>query len=182
MIRAMGKILYSRLETDRLLEKIQYVSDFKAQSLLKHGKRADRYRFKNTKRVSLQGTMVVVYRPVSFCSVHRLGSTCHKCKSSIVVHGKPNIWQLLPWNVWKYIQGLNKDYLNILLVARRKSVVAFPQLPRTERGNPCHCDWIGKKLRTKKATTKKTEKTANDNQLQNSAYTCLSGKCTSTTQ
>ena len=96
MIRAMGKILYSRLETDRLLEKIQYVSDFKAHSLLKHGKRADRYRFKNTKHVSLQGTMVVAYRPVSFCSVHRSGSTCHKCKSSIVVHGKPNIWQLLP--------------------------------------------------------------------------------------
>ena len=131
-----------------------------SHSLLKHGKRADRYRFKNTKRVSLQGTMVVAYRPVSFCSVHvhLSGSTCLKCKSSIVVHGKPNIWRLLPWNVWKYIQGLNKDYLNILLVARRESVVAFPQLPTSERENPCHCDWIGEKLRKKSNNQKKKKK------------------------
>lgn len=44
--------------------------------------------------------------------------------------------------------------------------------------------WLDREeiAKKKKATTKKTEKTANDNQLQNSAYTCLSGKCTSTTQ
>lgn len=44
----MEKIPLSRLETVSLLEKIEYTSDFNAHSLLKYGKRADRYRFKNT--------------------------------------------------------------------------------------------------------------------------------------
>ena len=52
---------FSRLETVSLLEKIEHTSDSNAHSLLKHGKRADRYRLKNTKRVSLLGTMVVAY-------------------------------------------------------------------------------------------------------------------------
>ena len=52
---------FSRLETVSLLEKIEYTSDSNAHSLLKHGKRADRYRLKSTKRVSLLGTMVVAY-------------------------------------------------------------------------------------------------------------------------
>lgn len=51
----MEKIPLSRLETVSLLEKIEYTSDFNVHSLLKYGKRADRYRFKNTKRVRSKG-------------------------------------------------------------------------------------------------------------------------------